>query len=478
LKRSPPDFVLNRVAFYIIFILTLLVFISVPNNGFSVSSAEIIAVTCPEKLNLGEKGEINYSIRNPGSEKIYILGSNITLDKPTKSNTSLTNFWPKTEIGYPFAINPYSTMNFGGVFRSDKLGYHYVHLSLSYSNEITKSSDVVPEENDLCTIVVSASESKDDPISGYVFQIALSIILFPVIAGLVEYFIKRSFVKRDFESEQRIQHSTWLLQHIHSVVTEYYLPLANYGALAKGNIEKASISKVSSDIQSAYYNTALYLGKIVEFERSIGGNFLFIEQRSENLAKTSSLEIESSLPFDRRDIDEIAKEVNKKKDKVLNEPRFRSIHFNSFSSWIKSENCENSRRQVEEKLEQFFKLLDTEGERALQPEYFMRYKQSESERKVLEIEKPLLTLNQISPKYAGRGDTVYIFGNGFRDTAYQFYIGNDVNMPLTHRVSNKNDYTELTIPMGIRVGTYDIFAVFKNKAGYDAQTIRIVIHIK
>jgi len=477
LKRPLGIIGSERTEFYILSFLTAIIFLSIPHNGFSVSSVEITPVTCPEKLNPGEKGEINYSIRNTGSQKIHILSSNITLDKPAKVNTSLTNFSPKTDINHPSTINPFSSANFGGVFRSEKLGFHYVDLSLSFSNEPTKSSAAITEEKELCKIGVSASESKDDPISGYVFQIALSIILFPIIAGLVEYFIKRSFVKRDFESEQRIQHSTWLLQHIHSVVTEYYLPLANYGALAKRNIENASISKGGSDTKSAYYYIALYLAKIVEFERTIGGNFLFIEPRSENTAKVSALEIESSLPFDRKDIDEIAKEVNKKKDKVLNEPTFRSIHFNYFSSWIKSESCEFSRKQVQEKLEQFFKLLDNEGERALQPEYFMRYRQSERQGKVLEFERPLLTVNQISPKYTRPGEKIYVFGNGFSGTQYKFYIGNDLSVALTHTTSNRNDYVELMIPAGIRIGAYDIFAVFKDKVGNNAQTIRIVIHI-
>jgi hypothetical protein len=155
-------------------------------------------------------------------------------------------------------------------------------------------------------------------------------------------------------------------------------------------------------------------------------------------------------------------------------------NFRYFSSWIKSEHCINSRKQVLDNLKSLYELLDDEAELALQPGYFMKYKQSQSRQSRPENEDnrngdESFEIIGVSPKHVSPDDRVFVFGNAFSKKAHTFYIGNKI--PVTeHRINNNNKVTQVEIPN--KEGTYDIYAEFDKNQQLKGETLRIVIHVE
>lgn len=315
----------------------------------------------------------------------------------------------------------------------------------------------------------------------------IGIAITAIISGIV-FLLKRYFTKSDFEQQQNLQHSLWLMKKNHTIASEHYVPIAKYAYEAMFTIKDASKSKTEQDIQSAYYYLFIFLGKYVQLEMISGANFLFMTGFKEEEAVKKIHAIMVMLPFTRTDINKIATEFNTLNGN-FNNIDFKSELFIFFKQWVTSNNCERSIRIIREKLNELQKLLDNESEKLLQAEKFLsdrKIKKSNSNRKqhFLNYEQKYLkklnqTKNQInfhiihlSPKHVKREEFVFVFGSGFTQNNYRFNL-NDI--PILVSVLDDTLIT-FRIPASINPGTYDLYATFTEDE-QDLETIGLVLHI-
>jgi hypothetical protein len=458
---------------------------------FSDSAIEITPITCPSELDLGERGNIVYSVRNIGSERINLLDTDITLDRSVKMGTS-SNFAPTRDIEPPFQIEPGSSLAFAGSFNSDKPGFHYVDIGITYSNG-SNSTGGLKEQKELCKTKINPVEAETDSLSSIIPSAIFTVLLFPPIAGFVDYFAKRSFVKKDYESQQKVQQVNWLLQQVHSFVIKFNLPLAHFGAVARKHIERAQISKEENDLKSGYLNTILFLAKLIDFSRSIGGVYLFKTPDREPMARYYTHKILESLPFDRNDIEKIADDVAKRKKEdtmtvsipatsleELSDINYNSKYFSYFSSWIKSDHCKLSKEQAIENLRNLSSLLSEEADYIMQPGIFKIWEEEPKRQPEPEPNKEddrVLQINDISPKYTRPNGEVFIFGKGFEENKYEFCLGKDEIRLTECKIEGRNDCTKIRIPKKIANDAYDIYAKPHTEGQEGRTTIGIVIHI-
>lgn len=308
------------------------------------------------------------------------------------------------------------------------------------------------------------------------------------IISSVAFLLKRYFTKNDFEQQQNLQHSLWLMQKNYTIASEHYVPLAKYAYEAMFKIKNASISKTEQDIQSAYYYLFIFLGKYVQLEIISGANFLFMTGLKEEEAIDKIYAIMVMLPFIRTDINKIATEFNTLNGD-FNNINFTSNTFVFFKQWVTSDNCERSIQTIREKLNELQKLLDDESEKLLQAEKFLsdrKIKKSDLNQKQSFLnyeQKYLKELNQtknqtnfhiihLSPKYVKKGESIFVFGGGFTQNNYCFNLNNS-----SICVSVLDDTTiTFQIPTSINSGTYDLFATFTENEK-DSETIGLVLHI-
>ncbi|MDE2588044.1 MAG: hypothetical protein KGL95_00020 [Patescibacteria group bacterium] len=285
-------------------------------------------------------------------------------------------------------------------------------------------------------------------------SIITTIVLTP-IAGVIGYLLKRYFVNRDFEFQQKVEHDNWLYEQFNPLALDYYVPLAKFAFDAINSIGKAVEVLTNDDsINIAYFNTCLFLSKYTDFKNSKGANFLFKTREFEQEAITAMRAILSSLPFNDLDIISINKKMQNQK-KPANQ--FAGHEYHVFRNWLTSENCRLSVNLVMDRLNYLQKILDTGGEEIAHPDAF-----DDSNRPIKIIppmpEDDIFYIYSSNTKYVQRGDTVAIIGSGFLHdrVSYSFFIG-----ARELRTMQKNDdIIHLQIPNDIPVGIYDVFARF------------------
>ena len=72
------------------------------------------------------------------------------------------------------------------------------------------------------------------------------------IVGIAAYFIKREFVKKDFEHQQNMEHSIWLLKKLHDVAIHHYVGLTRHLYDSETELKRADLSRDSKLIENAY----------------------------------------------------------------------------------------------------------------------------------------------------------------------------------------------------------------------------------
>src|SRR3989442_10953604 len=180
-------------------------------------------------------------------------------------------------------------------------------------------------------------------------SIITTIVLTPT-AGVVGYLLKRYFVNRDFEFQQKIEHDNWLYEQFYPLSLDYYVPLAKFAFDAVNSIAKAvAVPTNEGSINIAYFNMCLFLSKYTDFKNSKGANFLFKTRKFEQEAITAMSAILSSLPFDDLNVAKIHENMQKYNKKMTR--RFRDHEYEVFRNWLTSVNCPLSINLVMQKLD-------------------------------------------------------------------------------------------------------------------------------
>ena len=257
------------------------------------------------------------------------------------------------------------------------------------------------------------------------------------------------------------------------------------------------------------------MAKYNEFEVFAGANYLFKNYGHENDAILTAQAVMVGLPFERKDINKIAHEIDITKT-IYNQPRFAGKVFKYFSDWILSKHCAKSRLLVKKSLSYFQDLLDKEGEMIAQP-YFPKHLIKELEKTPVEpanterateaqtlsntipqgrrLGSIISSTQQLeespaadgwfyilfsSKKRVVKGEDVVISGGGFLKKHYKFKLGLlDTDIQITRIIDDK--YVRIVIPATIEIGTYDLFASYKYTSGraiLEKETEEaIVIHV-
>lgn len=295
-----------------------------------------------------------------------------------------------------------------------------------------------------------------------------------LVGGLVGYFIKRTFVKQDVQFQEQIEHEHWLLQQFNKLAETHYFPLAKFSKDAGTNIEKASISHEEKAIKISYYHFGIFLKKYFEFKKSTGANFLFRNRETETKAIQKFGGVLIGLPFDDFELKNMLEDMFAQGDK-FNDSCFSKNEFTIFNNWITTDNCTRSRSLVIEKLKNLAQLLDAGSEEISHPELYRTNLKKENS--IAQDHDEIFWILYLSKKTAKSGDTLIVFGNGFKNpyVTFDFFIGN----MLFLRVINKTDrYIELKIPERLASGIYDVYANFKVERWYKPQEDTIGIPLK
>ena len=295
-----------------------------------------------------------------------------------------------------------------------------------------------------------------------------------LVAGIVTYFLKRSFVKQDVKYKTQVEHEHWLLQQFNKLSESYYFPLAKFSKDAEISIKQAVISKEEKSIQIAFYYFGIFLRKYFDFKQTTGANFLFRDQNTENKAMNQIRGFLIELPYDDLELQDMIKDTFDN-DGNFKKSIFSSNFFKIFEDWLKTKFCEHSQSLAITKLNGFACSLNKGGEQTSHPKSFDN-----------QIEKiPLMTSNNIdnfwiiglSKKSAKPGDNLIVFGKGFNNqyVKFDFFIGNSKFEQIVKKMSN---YIELQIPTNLEQGIYDVFANFKVECRHRSQECTIGIPLK
>lgn len=433
-------------------------------DAYSQSSIQINISKCPDSLKVGERGDMIFSLTNINEQQLNITTMTLTPNGISQKNNS--EIILNNNFVVPEQILSYSTTDVNARFSSIKDGIQYIDLNLTYELVGDNNHKQYFIQQELCKIEVLPIASEPLPLW---LNILIGGGVSSAIAAFIIYLIKRPFVKKDFEQQQEIQHKLWLSQQMHALAEKYYFPLAKYGEEARRTISIASSSKESRDIKIAYNQICEFLQKYTEFKKMTGANFLFRDRSFENPAIGKVQAIMVSLPFDEKDINEIV--ANKtSSDGKLKEVDYKKTQYTYFERWIKSVNCEKSRDQTMIKLNELWEILDDQGERISQPDYFSKPPKSAP----ATSESDNFWILFSSSKYLQKNGNIFISGSGFTDKEieYEFHMENFI----LHKEKTYTNMVELKIPDTINKGTYDLHARYvTNKIEKD--TIRIVIHI-
>ena len=316
------------------------------------------------------------------------------------------------------------------------------------------------------------------------FQIGVTTAIVTTVASVIisfaTYLIKRIFAKKDFEDQQKTEHSSWLLKQSHSFAEKYYVFLTRHLYEFDDRFKQALLSKNDNVIKTTYEHLTLFLKKYNEFKIETGGNFLFIERSNEMKAIRKIQSLFFTLPFDDEDI-----------QSILENTSIRAR--DSFTSWIKSDNCKKSQTLVKERIFQLWPLLDDESEKIMHYEYFLKFnkKRKKENRKkrlklimnklnILHKQKKIQNNNvfhirKVEPRYIVPGGKILIFGRGFsvKNISYDIKIKEEKLQKLVM----DDTLIEVLIPNTLTEGTYDITADFKINEMEGNEPMGLVIHI-
>ncbi|HEX7034055.1 MAG TPA: hypothetical protein VF172_13735 [Nitrososphaera sp.] len=444
----------------IVLSLPVLVALALMPYAYSQSSPEITNMQCPEKLYVGERGKVSATIENGSDQEMLILNSTFAIDGNEKDG-----LLPLEGNRFPLVIPPDSRVSQSVLARFDNEGYHYVDLVLGYALAEESSKKV-----QLCEIQVITVGTPKDALGGALnsFQTSplISVLVLAPLGGFIAFILQRQFSKKDFESQQKIQHRTWLLQTLHSLANKYYIPLSKFGFEAHRAIDLAAVSKDDEGIKKAYYYFSIFIAKFTEFEREAGANYLFLQRQEEQRAIGLHQAIGVLSPINQDDINTITKTIIIKDGETTSLPDYDSRAFQSFSNWIKSDHCGRSRSWMIRQLRTYSLLLDRQGERISQPDYFMSTAAETPEAKGGNEE---FWITHHTPFYVKKNEGVVVQGHGFKNQniTYTFKIGE-----LTPQIEVISDEAlKVIIPQEIAKGAYDIYATFR------ADDIGIVVHV-
>lgn len=324
---------------------------------------------------------------------------------------------------------------------------------------------------DLISSIFELSNNNDFRI-GVATAIVTSIA--SVIIGIAAYIIKRVFIKKDFENQQKIEHSSWLLKKSHSFAEKYYVLLTRHLYDFDDNIRHAILSKNESTIKDTYDHLTEFLKKYNEFEKETGGNFLFIERSNEMEAIRKMQSFFFGLPFDSTDL-----------KSIIENNSTRS--FDSFTNWIKSDNCSKSKNLVKERVSELWPLLDDESEKIMHYDYFLKFNKKRKIKKIKKTFKHIFQkqgniqtnnsfyIHKVEPKYAKAGEKVLVFGNGFKTENIHYDL--KIKNFKMDKIIIDNTIVEGTIPNNISKGTYEIIADFKINDVVGDEPMGLVIHV-
>jgi hypothetical protein len=294
-----------------------------------------------------------------------------------------------------------------------------------------------------------------------------------IILGIAAYFIKRVFTKKDYENQQNIEHSVWLLKKTHEVAVRHYVLLTRHLFNSEVELKRADLSCDSILIENAYDKISDLIRQYDQFQKDTGANILFLERRNENKAIGKINSLFMSLPFD---YDDRLRIINKDNEFAKN----------SFRNWLNSKNCSKSKAQAKKRLYESRSIFDDETEKILHHEYFLKSRKSHKIKSLKERMKKIHNLfkksipdsffiDKISPIYVVKGEKVWLFGSGFTDKSikYSLKIGNKT---ISHTPKD-NELTQMIIPTDLNEGTYDVTADFTINEIQGDEPTGLVVHI-
>lgn len=322
----------------------------------------------------------------------------------------------------------------------------------------------------LCLIIIDWIYVQEGLKMPFDITIIVSGLIIMPFGTLLIYLLKRQFLKKDLEFEKELEHEKWLSQQLTFLVPKFYSPLTKYAMNYYNEMECTDKSKNNQSIKTAYYHICLFFSKYISFKNEQGANFILLNRDYEEQVINTITAILRYVPFEYMNIISIH---NFTENKIFDQENFSGEIFEKFNSWVKSENCDKSKKLVNEKMLYLKSILDHESEIIIHPKL---------KNKSNPIEKPKLKDDNIfyilysSVKSSKRGKKVQIYGGGFthNKVEYDFYIG-DTRIEI-----DKDDVVELSIPMNFDLGTFDIYSKFTvNRGGrkYNDTTIGIPIYI-
>jgi len=240
-------------------------------------------------------------------------------------------------------------------------------------------------------------------------QVALNASIITAIASAIisifAYFVKRRFALIDFQNQQDIEQSSWLLKRLHKYARTHYPALTRslYNAELSFSPSRLSIAD-DSTIEKAYEDTSKLIKEYWKFRTETGGMVLLLNKEKQNEALGEIQSLLLSLPFDDKDQSDIqCNQENRTKE--------------SFMRWIKDNKCPKSIALVRKRLYQLRSLFDNQTNNILQHESFLESRKKNNKkiknifnRTNKEDEFYILSVNQ---KYVKNGDIIRIIGSGF-----------------------------------------------------------------
>ena len=331
------------------------------------------------------------------------------------------------------------------------------------------------ESSDTTAIIGNIFEIDSSWIAGIDALIITAIITATAstIVGIAAYFIKRGFVKKDFEHQQNMEHSIWLLKKLHDVATHHYVGLARHLYDSETELKRAELSHDSKLIENAYKEIVKLLQKYNEFKNDTGANILFIERKTEDHALKKIRSLLISLPFD--DDDHL---------RIISDDH--DLPKKSFSNWVNSQYCINSKTQTQERLFQLRSIFDDESEKILQHEYFLKTRSyNEGNTWIKKFKKNpkirkkstcnLFYINKLSSMYATNNERIWLFGKGFLNESIKYSLcikDNEIEY-----IVKDNESIQIIIPKDLDEGTYDVTANFTIHKIQKEEPTGLVVHV-
>lgn len=301
-----------------------------------------------------------------------------------------------------------------------------------------------------------------------------------LIIGILAYFVKRHFALKDYETQQNIEHSSWLLKKLGDYAAEHYVLLTRQLINTQKELTIADTTKNLQLVDIAYNHVVELIKTYTNFQTKTGANILFIDREKEDEAIGRIQSLFYALPFDDHDYKDISTGVNIRSQQI-------------FSNWINTPNCPKSKERVKFQLRKLMGIFDKQTEMILHHKFFLdSQKQTLSKKFKIFFSKfkfwrifqskekePEFYIHQVNPKYVKAGDVVHVSGKGFKDEKIKYFL--TIGTEILVSTPRDNFVVEIKIPDNISKGTYEITASFyiklKNQCLERNEPFGIVIHI-